>query len=74
MELWAGYRINRELLVEDLQVFIDIFNFLVGDKWTRMETRTYPCGDKNVPVTVIIGITLYQPVIGVMMAVLGLHG
>ena len=42
--------------------------------WYEMETRTYPCGDKNVPVTVIIGITLYQPVIGVMMAVLGLHG
>ena len=49
---------NRDIWINDLKVIIDIFNLRLLDECNHVETRTYPCRDDNVPVPVIIGLTL----------------
>ena len=52
VEFFGGGRMNREIWIDNLQVFIDIFNLQGLDECNRVETRTYLCGDGNVPVPV----------------------
>ena len=49
---------NREILIDDLQVVIDIFNLRGLDEGNNTETRNYPCGDRNMPVPLTIRLNL----------------
>ena len=56
-------RMNMEIWTDNLQVFIDISNFSGLDGYNHVKNRMYPCGDRNVPVPVIIGLNLLRPFI-----------
>ena len=42
---------NKDICINDLQAVIYIFNLQILDECNCVETRTYPCGDRNVPVS-----------------------
>ena len=54
---------DMETWTDNLQVFIDIFNLPGLDEYNHVKNRMYPCGDRNVPVPVIIGLNLLRPFI-----------
>ena len=58
VEVLGEGRMNREIWIDDLQAVIDIFNLQGLDESKNLETRKYPCGYTNMPVPLIIRLTM----------------
>ena len=58
VEVLGEGRMNREILIDDLQVVIDILNLRGLDEGKNKETRNYPCGDRKMPVPLTIRLNL----------------